>query len=252
MTGRACHRYHRPVTSKAAVSMLLFLVACTNSGASAVPSTSVPPAGLTAVTPVTTGPVSRAAPEPTGVPGLDAPDRFCAAWAGYAGTLQALSIAASFGGLSSASMAALELAAAPWLAKMVEQIDATWPAAPADVAAEHDVAMDRKVGPYVRRADHAIAALRDAGLTDDELSVLSGAWQKALVERDPQAAVIDVPSVGDLQQRVDVAAAAFDSATTPFAQDPSLTTTDAATPATDAYLAAHCPDLATSGVGDAI
>ena len=48
------------------------------------------------------------------------------------------------------------------------------------------------------------------------------------------------------------AATGFDVAVTPFAHDPSLRVDEVEVPATDAYLAAHCPDLASSGVGDAI
>ena len=45
---------------------------------------------------------------------------------------------------------------------------------------------------------------------------------------------------------------AYDKARTPFAQDPSLAIDGVETPLTDAYLAVHCPDLASSGVGDAL
>ncbi|MEY2400600.1 MAG: hypothetical protein QOJ08_711, partial [Ilumatobacteraceae bacterium] len=38
----------------------------------------------------------------------------------------------------------------------------------------------------------------------------------------------------------------------PFAQDPSLVILGVESPLTDAYLVAHCPDLASSGVGDAL
>src|SRR4051812_16276900 len=44
--------------------------------------------------------------------GVGATDPFCAAWATYAGTLQALGVAGSFGGLSSDELAVLELRAA--------------------------------------------------------------------------------------------------------------------------------------------
>jgi hypothetical protein len=65
--------------------------------------------------------------------------------------------------------------------------------------------------------------------------------------------IIELPVIaGDLQAKVDAAAAAYDAAVTPFAQDPSLAVDGVATPATDAYLVAHCPDLASSGVGDAL
>ena len=41
-------------------------------------------------------------------------------------------------------------------------------------------------------------------------------------------------------------------AETPFPQDPSLVVDGVKTPLTDAYLTTHCPDLSSSGVGDAI
>ena len=65
--------------------------------------------------------------------------------------------------------------------------------------------------------------------------------------------VIDVPGVpARLGNLIEAAARAFDEGVTPFAQDPSLAASAGDTPATDAYLATTCPDLASSGVGDAI
>ena len=52
--------------------------------------------------------------------------------------------------------------------------------------------------------------------------------------------------------KVRAAAGEFDLAVTPFASDPSLVVATVDTPDTDAYLAAQCPDLANSGVGDAV
>jgi hypothetical protein len=191
-----------------------------------------------------------AASEPTGVPGLTADDPFCSAWASYAGTLQALGIAASFGDLSSDRFAALELVAASRLVEVVADIDASWPA---ELDSEREVVMDQRLGPYARRAQAAVDALSNAGVTTAELSTLSSTWQEALVNRDPEVPVIDVPSVADdLQAELDAAAVAFDEARTPFSHDPSLATDGVNTPLTDAYLVAHCPDLASSGVGDAL
>ena len=50
--------------------------------------------------------------EPTGIPGLDDPDAFCAAWAVYSGTLQAIGVAQAFGNLTTAEVARLEVIAA--------------------------------------------------------------------------------------------------------------------------------------------
>ncbi|MDP9464888.1 MAG: hypothetical protein M3P52_09705 [Actinomycetota bacterium] len=191
-----------------------------------------------------------AAPEPTGVAGLDAADPLCSAWAAYSGTLQALGVAASFGDLQSSEFAALELVAAPRLAELAVEIDAAWPG---ELAGEHDVVVDRRLGPYVRRAQRGVDALRAAGVTDAELATLSSTWQTALMSRDPAVPVIDLPAIAEpLQAKLDAAARAYDTAVTPFAQDPSLVVDVVDTPATDAYLVAHCPDLASSGVGDAL
>jgi hypothetical protein len=193
---------------------------------------------------------TTAGPEPTGVPGLTADDPFCSAWAGYAGTLQALGIAASFGELSSDRFAAIELVGSARLVEVAAAIDATWPA---ELADEHEVVIDKRIGPYIRRAQSAVAALTAAGVTADELVALSAAWQTALLARNPEMPVIAVPPVApDLQAKVDAAAVAFDAAVTPFANDPSLAIDGVETPLTDAYLVAHCPDLASSGVGDAL
>ena len=110
------------------------------------------------------------APEPTGVPGLTASDPFCAAWAAYAGTLQALGVAASFGNVGGAQLAALELAAAPRLVAVAAEIAASWPP---ELKAEQSVVIEQRIGPYARRAQRAVDALRTAGVTDDELTTLS-------------------------------------------------------------------------------
>jgi hypothetical protein len=184
------------------------------------------------------------------VPGLAATDPFCSAWAGYVGTLQALGTAASFGAMTSDQFAALELAAAPRLVEVAAAIDESWPA---DLASEHDVAIEQRIGPYARRAQRATDALTNAGVTAAELATLSADWQGALLARDPNTPVIELPPrAADLQAKLDAAAAAYNTAVTPFAQDPSLVVDAVETPETDAYLVAHCPDLASSGVGDAI
>ncbi len=184
------------------------------------------------------------------MPGLTAVDPFCAAWAGYVGTLQALGIAGSFGDLPSEQFATLELTAAPRLIEVAAEIDASWPA---ELAAERFVVIDQRIGPYARRASRGVDALRAAGVTDAELAVLRSDWQSALLGRDPEAPVIEVPPVADdLQVKLGAAASAFDSVVTSYAQDPSLVVDGVATPATDAYLVTHCPDLVSSGVGDAL
>ena len=230
----------------------LTIASCSSAGSSTDPTASSAttsiPAGTSARA-AQTVPIT-AASEPTGVPGLGADDPFCSAWAAYVGTLQALGIAASFGELPSDEFAAMELVATPRLVEVAAAIDVAWPS---ELSAERLVVLDKRIGPYARRASAGVDFLRTAGVSDAELVTLSADWQEALTVRDPQAAVIEVPPVAaELQAKVDAAAAAYDRAVTPFAQDPSLVVDGVEAPATDAYLVTHCPDLASSGVGDAL
>ena len=229
------------------VLVALLATGCTPTGSTGHPTTSVPgdPPG-----PTPTSVQPTAAPEPSGVPGLRAADPFCSAWATYAGTLQALGVAASFGNLSSDQFAALELAAAPRLVETVAEIDDRWPT---DLAGERAVVDEQRLGPHARRAQGAVDALAAAGVTGSELATMSADWQSALLGRDPQNPVIERPALAaTLQAKVDAAARAYGAAVTPFAHDPSLTVGTVDTPLTDAYLTVHCPDLAASGVGDAL
>ena len=222
--------------------------ACSEAATSAVPTTSLPPAEVHA--PVTSTVAATAGPEPTGVPGLTATDPLCAAWAAYVGTVQALGIAASFGALSSEQFAALELRSSPRLVEVAAAIDGSFPP---ELSSERAAVIEQRIGPYARRAKSAVDALSDAGVTTDEVSTLSSTWQSALLARDPHAPVLSVPPLAaDLQARIDAAAVAYDKVVTPFAQDPSLVVDGVETPLTDTYLAAHCPDLSSIGVGDAV
>jgi hypothetical protein len=221
---------------------------CTETASRAAPTTSIPPAEVAARAGATVP--FTAAPEPTGTPGLAASDPFCSAWASYAGTLQALGIAASFGDLTSVQFAVLELAAAPRLVEAAAAIEAHWPV---ELAEERARVIEQRIGPYARRGHRGVDALRTAGVSDAELATLSSDWQTALAGRDPQIPVIERPAVVDeLQAKLDAAGRAYDGAVTPFAQDPSLVVDAVDTPATVAYLVAKCPDLASSGVGDAL
>ena len=124
---------------------------------------------------------------------------------------------------------------------------------PAELASERDRGDRQRIGPYARRAKSAVDALTAAGVTTDELDhvelgVASGIARRATRRRPCCRSRRSRPS---LQAKIDAAAAAYDKAVTPFAQDPSLVVDGVEMPLTDAYLAAHCPDLASSGVGDA-
>jgi len=184
------------------------------------------------------------------VPGLDAADPFCSAWAVYSGTLQAIGVGGAFGGLTNAEVARLELLASPALSDAVGGIGNRWPS---DLVSERTPVLADLIGPYNRRAAKAMDALRAAGVSDDELAQLRVVWLDALRTRSGEDPVITVaPLGGELEAKVQAAALAFDGSVTPFADDPSLQVGSVTTPLTDAYLAEHCPDLASSGVGDTI
>jgi hypothetical protein len=184
------------------------------------------------------------------VPGLSAADPFCAAWAGYSATVQALGIAASFGDLNNEQLAAMELVAAPRLVAAVDAAATNWPE---ELASERTLMVNTRLGPYRRRAQGAVAALTAAGVAETDMELLRAAWQSALETRNPESPVIAVPDVAPtLRAQVDTAAKTYNDAVTPFAQDPSLVVDTIDTPATDAYLATQCPDLASSGVGDSL
>ena len=220
---------------------------CTPTVPSADPTTSVPPAEAQRRSADTIQPA--APPGPTGVPGLTAADPFCSSFASYAGTLQALGTAASFGDLAGDRFAALELLAAPRLVDDAAAIGSSWPS---ELAAERTVVVEQRIGPFARRAQRGVEALSGAGVSAAELVTLSAVWEAALLARDPASPVIVLPPVADeLRAKVDAAGHAYDAAFTPFAQDPSLVVDGLTAPETDAYLVAHCPDLVSSGVGDA-
>ena len=161
-----------------------------------------------------------------------------------------LGTAASFGDLTSGDLAALELTAAPHLVDDAAAIDAAWPP---ELAAERDIVVEQRIGPYARRAQRGVEILSDAGVDAADLITLRDAWEAALLARDPESPVIDVPPVADgLRAKLVTAGRAFDAAFTPFSRDPSLVVEGVANPDTDAYLSTHCPDLAASGVGDAL
>jgi hypothetical protein len=227
---------------------MLMSTACSDAGSSAVATTTSAPPDVE-IAPNSTV-ATTIAPDPTGVPGLAATDPFCAAWATYAGTLQALGVASSFGGLTTDQLAVLELRAAPRLVEAAAAIRATWPA---ELESERDSVIEHRVGPYARRAQRAVDALTGGGATPSDLAALSAAWQQALSTRKQAETVIELPPLDpELEPQVQAAAVAFDSEVTPFASDPSLVVDSVETPLTDAYLTAHCPDIASSGVGDAI
>lgn len=188
--------------------------------------------------------------DPTGIAGLDDPDVYCGAWAVYAGSLQAIAVAQAFGDLPSVQVARLEMIAAPSLSAAVNRIAANWPE---PLLTEMSVALTSLIGPYERRAQKAIQFMRDAGATEVDFDELRAVWERALRRLDPADPVIALGGlVAELDAIVVVAADRLDAALTPFADDPSLDTSAVSTPLTDSYLAANCPDLASSGIGDPV
>lgn len=239
------------------LAVVLLLTACSDDTAgSAVASSSTASvqvaesADSTAAADTTVAPIPTVGPEPTGVPGLYDPDPYCAAWAVYSGSLQAVGVADAFGQLASSDVAELELLAAWAINGAVADIDANWPG---ELVEERTIVREELLGPFARRATKAIAALRAAGVTDDQLVELNKTWLTALSARNPGEPVITVPPLNpELEAKLVAAAAAFDAEVTPFSADPSLIVDSATTPLTDVYLSTRCPELANSGVGDAV
>ncbi|MFP5488929.1 MAG: hypothetical protein ACLGHQ_11560, partial [Acidimicrobiia bacterium] len=173
----------------------------------------------------------------TGVPGLDSPDAFCAAWSRFGGSWQVIQVAANFTP-DPTIVPALEVVAAPVVAEAYETMFAAWPEQLAD---EREVVADGFFGPLDRRAAVALDALATAGASDTDLDAIAAAWEAALAVRRPDEPVVRPELPDELWALVDAAAADFDGRLVGFVADPSmLITVD--TPATDTYLATACPD----------
>ncbi len=172
-----------------------------------------------------------------GIPGLDSADAFCAAWSRFGGSWQVLLVASVFGG-DEATAAELEVVAAP---VVVAAYRALLDVLPAELASEADAVADGYFGPLARRADDAVASLRDAGATDADLDALGESWIGALAARDPEDPVVMPAVPGELEALVGAAAESFRTKRVGMADDPSLVIV-AETPATDRFLETACPD----------
>ena len=193
---------------------------------------------------------TRPAPEPTGVAGVDDARPLCAAWATYSGTVQIIAVAYAFSDLSAEQLTQLELAASP---SVVDAVGRIAEAFPGELAGERERVIESLLGRYQRRAARAVEALRAAGFDDAGAAQLVTSWDVVLRTRDPDEPGVALPATIDpLRERLGAAATAFDAANTPFNLDPSLTVERVEVPLTRALLAAQCPDLASSGVGDAL
>ena len=139
--------------------------------------------------------------------------RSAAAWAAYAGTLQALGVAASFGGLPSDQFAALELAAAPRLVEVAAAIDASWPS---ELAGERNGGARRSGSVRTRDGREpwrrCAARLPVSRLTSSiTLSVdVASRHLSVVTPSDSDRTVPPLPAGS--QAKIDAAAAAYDSA----------------------------------------
>jgi hypothetical protein len=183
----------------------------------------------------------------TGVPGIDSSDPFCRSWSEFAGSFQVLATVGALGG--DAERAALvEVVAAP---AVVAAVDTMSDGFPDELAAERQTFVIGLLGPITNRAQAAVAELRTAGLSGQQLESLGRRWLETIAEvglADPDV-VPDVPV--DIAPLVAAAVAQFATVQPPFATDPSLVT-DVQAPATQAYIAVNCPDQGTLGGNDII
>jgi hypothetical protein len=202
-------------------------------------STEVAPGSV----PVVTGDVE------TGVPGLDSDEIACRSWSRFAGSFQVVAVAATFGEGGSIEAATLEVMASPVVVASYRDFLEN---VPDEVVEESDVVARDFLGPYARRSERALTALREAGADDDMLEAIAAAWLDALAERDPMSPTLEVALPSDVEVVVVVAAADFDAQLVPIPLDPSLVS-EAEVPLTERYLSDNCPDrgaLAGSEVQD--
>lgn len=177
----------------------------------------------------------------TGVPGLDADDAFCAAWARFGGSFQVIAVHAAFGDGTAESTARYELLAAPTVVDAYEAMRAAWPER---LATESDTALDGRFGPLATRIGQGVTSLGDAGIGAEAADEIRAEWLAALSQRDPQATEVVVDLSADTSSIVDAAIDDYLDVVGPWSDDPTLVT-DVVTPLTDEYLATACPDQGT-------
>jgi hypothetical protein len=175
----------------------------------------------------------------TGVPGIDSTDVFCRSWSEFGGTFQGLAI--SWGQGDPPDAALNEVAASSAVLVAVDELDASLPA---ELETERADLM-ALVEPLARRAEAARDELLDAGVSPEGVLALGDAWIATLVEVgiDDPAIVVTLPAGVDAAQ-VEAAATAFADGRQSLVEDPSMIT-DVATPQTEQYLVANCPDQGT-------
>lgn len=178
----------------------------------------------------------------TGVPGIDSEDVFCRSWSEFAGSFRALGLVSALGAPAEAMR--LEVLAS---SAVVDAVAALGEHLPAELEPEREVLLEDFAGPFARRAARAHAELIAAGLDG---ALLGAAWLEQLTLSgidDPEISVA-LPAGADTAA-FDGAVEAFVAAVPPITQDPGLVT-GADIPATEAYLAANCPDQGILGGND--
>jgi hypothetical protein len=232
---------------------VLVIAACSGSDGAAPAGTETTPAPVSAPSP----PTSVAAPATeapgaeetvaatviatvpdTGVPGIDSDDLFCRSWSRFAGSFQVVAVAATFGEGGSVEAATLEVMASPVVVASYRDFLEN---VPDEAVEESDVVARDFPGPYARRSERALTALRDAGADDVMLEAIAAAWLDALAERDPMSPTLEVALQSDVEVVVVAAAADFDAQLVPIPLDPSLVS-EAEVPLTERYLSDNCPD----------
>jgi hypothetical protein len=162
----------------------------------------------------------------------------CRSWSRFAGSFQVVAVAATFGEGGSIEAATLEVMASPVVTSSYRDfLDNV----PAEVVEESELVARDFLGPYARRSERALTALRDAGADDDMVALIAAAWLDALSQRDPVSPTLEVALPPDVEVVVRMAATDFDAQLVPIPRDPSLVS-EVEVPLTERYLSDNCPD----------
>ena len=136
------------------------------------------PVGATDTSPITAATVPQV-PAPT--------DGFCDGWFDYALTVRLLvTLALDSSPTGRQRLTEAELLAAASVEESIGAIGEHWPV---ELVGERSTVLVDVVGPYLRRAQKATAAMSAAGLTTDDLAELRLAWRYVLAAagRSPDA-----------------------------------------------------------------
>lgn len=199
-------------------------------------------AATTDVAPTTAEPVVESiepVPE-TGVPGIDSADDFCRAWSVFAGSYQALALAA--GTADPVTAARLEVVANDAIRTGASGLAALLPA---ELDDDRSAITETLTSPILRRADRARDLLATAGVDGEANARLADAWLDALAEQglqtgDPTVTIDD----RELDVAVREAAVALVDELPPIVEDPSLVV-DVDLSGLESYLFDNCPDRGT-------